>query len=57
MTGPAHAASLVVGCASDTASAVAKAELNSNRISRISRDWPTLLPEDWGNIPTGKTVW
>ena len=38
-----HAASSVVGYASDTASAVAKGEPNSNRISRNSRDWPTLF--------------
>ena len=40
MTRLPHAASSVVGYASDTASAVAKVEPNPNR---ISRDWPTRI--------------
>ena len=37
MTRPPHAASSVVGYASDTASAVAKVELNSNRSRETGR--------------------
>ena len=48
MVRPPHAASLVVGYAQDAASAVVKMEPNSNRMFRISRDWPSLLPLDLG---------
>ena len=58
MTRPPHAASSVVGYASDTASAVAKVEPNSNRSRETGRPYfgqttssvgPTIIPSNNGS--------